>query len=160
MVGYSFGGAVAQELTRAHPALVRRLVPVGTSCGGGGIPGTAPALATLFTPLRYHSPTFYHATVGWISAAGTERAPAFIDRVSTLRSLHRPTLMGYAAQLNALMHWSSLRWLHTLRPPTLVVCGDLDPLVPPANGALLASRIPEARLRILRGRVTSSRSTP
>jgi poly(3-hydroxyoctanoate) depolymerase len=64
VLGYSFGGAVAQELARRHPALVRRLALVGTSCGGGGIPGTAPALAMLFTPLRYHSPAFYNATAG------------------------------------------------------------------------------------------------
>src|SRR6185295_973769 len=39
VVGYSFGGAVAQQLARQAPHRVRRVVLVGTMCGWGGIPG-------------------------------------------------------------------------------------------------------------------------
>ena len=42
-------------------------------------------------------------------------------------------------------------WLHRITAPTLVLAGDDDPIVPVANGRLLASRIPDARLHIVRG---------
>ena len=47
------------------------------------------------------------------------------------------------------MCWSSLPWLHTIRTPTLVLAGALDPLVPPANGVQLARLLPDARLQLL-----------
>ncbi|HVS44385.1 MAG TPA: alpha/beta fold hydrolase, partial [Candidatus Dormibacteraeota bacterium] len=42
-------------------------------------------------------------------------------------------------------------WLHTLRLPVLVLSGDDDPIVPVRNARLLASRIPDARLEMIRG---------
>jgi predicted alpha/beta-fold hydrolase len=42
-------------------------------------------------------------------------------------------------------------WLHRLRQPTLVLAGDDDPIVPMVNGRLLAWRIPQARLHVVRG---------
>ncbi|HEX4616180.1 MAG TPA: alpha/beta fold hydrolase, partial [Stellaceae bacterium] len=49
-------------------------------------------------------------------------------------------------QLIAVAGWSSLPWLQFLRQPTLVMVGTDDPLVPAANGRILASLIPNARL--------------
>ncbi len=39
VLGYSFGGAVAQEMARLAPARVRRLVLAATTCGWGSPPG-------------------------------------------------------------------------------------------------------------------------
>jgi pimeloyl-ACP methyl ester carboxylesterase len=58
---------------------------------------------------------------------------------------------GYAHQLYAGLGWTSVLWLHRIAAPTLVLAGDDDPIVPAANGRLLASRIPDARLHIVRG---------
>jgi poly(3-hydroxyoctanoate) depolymerase len=41
--------------------------------------------------------------------------------------------------------------MRTLRQPTLVLAGDDDPIVPLANGRILASCIPYARLHVVRG---------
>lgn len=41
--------------------------------------------------------------------------------------------------------------LSVIRAPTLVVCGDADPLSPPSVGSFLRSRIPGARLEIVPG---------
>jgi pimeloyl-ACP methyl ester carboxylesterase len=51
----------------------------------------------------------------------------------------------------AISGWTSLPWLHTIRAPTLVLAGDEDPIVPPANARLLSRCIPDARLHLVRG---------
>src|SRR3954451_6681826 len=40
VLGYSFGGAVAQRLARRAPERVRRLVLAATTPGWGGVPGS------------------------------------------------------------------------------------------------------------------------
>jgi pimeloyl-ACP methyl ester carboxylesterase len=62
-----------------------------------------------------------------------------------------PSLIGYGQQLLALIGWSSLPWLHRLVQPTLVLCGDDDPIVPVINARVLAHRIPRAQLVIVPG---------
>jgi pimeloyl-ACP methyl ester carboxylesterase len=42
--------------------------------------------------------------------------------------------------------WSSVPVLGCIDAPTLVVCGDYDTAVPPANSRILAARIRDARL--------------
>ena len=55
VIGYSFGGTLAQQLARQAPDRVRRMALVGTSCGWGSIPPAPRALALIATPLRYYS---------------------------------------------------------------------------------------------------------
>ena len=59
VLGVSFGGAVAQELTLSNPHRVRRLVLASTMCGLGGVPGNPLALALLATRSR-RSPGWRH----------------------------------------------------------------------------------------------------
>jgi pimeloyl-ACP methyl ester carboxylesterase len=51
VLGYSWGGALAQELAHRHPGRVRRLVLCGTTCGLGGMLGNPQALVALSGPL-------------------------------------------------------------------------------------------------------------
>lgn len=67
------------------------------------------------------------------------------------RFVRPPTLGGYLQQMYAVPGWTSMRWLHRLRQPTLVMSGDDDPIVPLLNGRLLAWRIPNAWLHVVRG---------
>ena len=41
------------------------------------------------------------------------------------------------------------KWLHRVKLPTLVVWGDDDKIMPPANAALWRERLPDARLVML-----------
>jgi len=50
VLGFSHGGAVAQQLAVDAPARVRRLVLVSTSCGVGATPGSQDALRGLHPP--------------------------------------------------------------------------------------------------------------
>jgi poly(3-hydroxyoctanoate) depolymerase len=62
----------------------------------------------------------------------------------------QPSLRGYLGQIYAISGWTSLPWLRTLRQQTLVLAGDDDPIVPVANGRILARCIPQAQLHIVR----------
>ena len=63
-----------------------------------------------------------------------------------LRHVRWASDYGYYLQLAAGFGWSSLPWLRLLAQPTLVMAGTDDPIVPVANGRILASLIPNARL--------------
>src|SRR5919199_3586447 len=53
VLGYSFGGLVAQELARRAPARVRRLVLCATLAGVPSVPPDPLVLLLMSTPLRY-----------------------------------------------------------------------------------------------------------
>lgn len=148
VIGYSFGGTVAQELARGHGDRVRRLVLVGTGCGWGGLPGNALALLALATPLRYYSRAYFEATLPLLVRGPREVLPHVVHDSGSARRAYPPNLCGYMGQLSALATWTSLHWLHEIGHPTLVIAGGLDPVVPAANGALLAARLPNARLHL------------
>jgi fermentation-respiration switch protein FrsA (DUF1100 family) len=50
--------------------------------------------------------------------------------------------------MTAFSTFNSLRWLHRVTHPTLVLTGTDDHLVPMANAAVLAAYMPNARLRV------------
>jgi poly(3-hydroxyoctanoate) depolymerase len=50
VLGFSLGGAVAQQLAAQSPTRVRRLVLVSTSCGVGASPGSTGSLRSLRAP--------------------------------------------------------------------------------------------------------------
>src|SRR5436190_253798 len=72
--------------------------------------------------------------------------PTIVQRHGADRAASRPRILGYYGQVAAVACWSSLPWLAEIAAPTLVVTGGDDPLQPLANGAMLARRIPQARL--------------
>lgn len=151
VLGYSWGGAVAQELAMRSPQRVRRLVLSATFPGWGGLPGAAEPLLVMMTPLRYWSRAYYEYTAGLVGGGRARTDRAHVARMWTERAAHRPNMLGYSQQLWALSTWSSLRWLEHVEAPTLIVTGDDDPLVPVANAFLMASRIPEARVVVCPG---------
>jgi poly(3-hydroxyalkanoate) depolymerase len=152
VLGYSWGGALAQELAHRFPQLVRRLVLCATTCGLGGVPGSPRALAALATPWRYYSRAHLERVAPSLYGGMARRDPgSSLGAHSELRLGHPPSLVGYAGQLFAIARWTSLPWLHELHQPTLVVAGDDDPIVPLANARLLAARIPDSHLHVVPG---------
>lgn len=146
VVGYSFGGALAQQVARDHAERVRRLVLGATTCGWGGVPGDLPSVLSVLTPVRYYSKRAYALTAPILAGGAAEADPEFVLRTARARSEAPPSMPGYAFQLIATWSWSSLPWLHHLQPPTLVLTGAQDRLLPPVNSTLIASRIPHARM--------------
>jgi pimeloyl-ACP methyl ester carboxylesterase len=151
VVGYSFGGALAQQFALHSPDRVRRLVLAATLPGWGAVPGHLTAMLALGTPLRYYSRAFYEVSAA--SVAGG-RARYDLDHVRALwrdRAGHAPTMRGYAHQVWAMTMWSSFPWLSRIMAPTLIVAGDDDPLVPLSNPLMMALRMPHARVMVVPG---------
>jgi poly(3-hydroxyalkanoate) depolymerase len=151
VLGVSWGGALAQELARHGGDRVRRLVLCATMAGGAPVPGDPRVLAILATPLRYWSPSYLDRVAPRLygpDVAGNDEMMAHQRRVRFTRA---PSTRGYVTQVLALRRFASVLWLHRLRQPTLVLTGESDRIVPVANGRILASRIPNARLEVVEG---------
>ncbi|HEX2221363.1 MAG TPA: alpha/beta fold hydrolase [Candidatus Limnocylindria bacterium] len=152
VLGYSFGGIVAQHLAYRAPARIRRLVLAATTPGWGGVSGSMRAMIHISTPLRYYSRAYYERSIGSLVGGRARSDAAWLARHGEERMQHPPHPLGYAWQLAALsVPPGSLPWLHELPHPTLVVTGDDDPLLPAVNSMLLAERIPRARLLVAAG---------
>jgi pimeloyl-ACP methyl ester carboxylesterase len=143
VLGYSFGGMVAQQLALDAPARVGRLVLVSTSCGLGAMPSNPMTwwramLEDLLPPT--YGPLWF--PMQWCH---TMRRQFGDDVASGLRPNES------IQQFIAASGWSSLSWLARLPQQTLVITGTADALVPPENANILASRIPGARTYRVRG---------
>ena len=151
VLGVSLGGVVAQQLAHQSPRLVRRLILAATGAGLGGVPGSPRVLLALATPRRYYQPDYYRRIAGRVYGGQARTDPDALLRGSVARFIERPSRRGYFSQLYAISGWTSMPWLHKLHQPTLVLSGDDDPIVPLINGRILAWRIPDARLHVVRG---------
>jgi pimeloyl-ACP methyl ester carboxylesterase len=149
VIGFSYGGAVAQQLAYDHPDRIRRLVLAATTCGWGSYWGSPAALAVMATPLRFYSESYFDRIAAHMYGGVTRRDP--VRRQGALYARRRlpPTPYGYTMQLLGGMSWSSFGFLPDIQHETLVVCGDDDPLVPLASARMLAERIPRAKLEVV-----------
>lgn len=145
VLGYSFGGSVAQEMARAEPKRIHRLVLAAASCGWGSVPGDPFALLAMLTPARYY---FLPATATVNALFGGSSLSDFVT--ADAARLHQPPdPIGYSWQLLAALGWSSWSWLKQIRVPTLVLAAARDRLVRASTARTLAQRIPDARLVVV-----------
>ncbi|MFV0256974.1 MAG: alpha/beta fold hydrolase [Acidimicrobiales bacterium] len=151
VLGISWGGALAQELTRRHPRLVRRLVLAATLPGVTGMLGNPTALTLLMSPLRYYSPSYLERVAPALYGGDILDHPDVLLEHRHVRSSRSSSMMGYLFELMAIATWTSLPWMRQCRQPTLVLTGTDDPIIPVANGRILASGYPNARLEIIDG---------
>ena len=149
VLGYSWGGALAQQLAHTAPSRVRSLVLAATMPGLGGQPPAPWVIALMATPARYYSRTYLRVVAPLIFGSDPSKAA---DSESGHARLRRPpSMVGYSQQLYAISGWSSRSWLRGLRVPALVVSGSHDPLIPQRNGRILSGTIPGAQLQMIDG---------
>jgi pimeloyl-ACP methyl ester carboxylesterase len=79
------------------------------------------------------------------------REPESFSRELQNRLASPPSVYGYYCQIAALVGWSSLPWLGSIKAPTLVLAGDADPVYPIENATILGQSIPNARVEVLAG---------
>ena len=86
----------------------------------------------------------------WFTPAFAARHPAIpASFVTTLEQNVDPE--GYAGCCEAIAAMDLRPLLPSVSPPTLVIAGADDPALPPWHSAIIASAIPGARLRVIRG---------
>jgi poly(3-hydroxyalkanoate) depolymerase len=144
VLGVSWGGAIAQQFAFQYPGRCRRLVLAATSPGHLMVPGKLAALIKMASPRRYKDRRYMGEIAGEIYGGRFRNSPELVS--THLRHVRWSSDTGYYLQLMAVFGWSSLPWLPFLRQPTLVLAGSDDPIVPLANGQILARLIPDARL--------------
>jgi poly(3-hydroxyoctanoate) depolymerase len=146
VLGYSFGGAVAQELARRHPKAVDGLVLAATSAGWPVWPPKPQVTCLMMTPARYHDRRLAKAIVPIIAGGRTARDRSVLMATVDHRVASPPPTRGYLQQLYAIAGWTSQPWLGRLGHRTLVMHGTDDPIVPIINARWMARRIPHATL--------------
>lgn len=151
LLGYSFGGMLAQELARRAPQRIDRLVLCATTTGIDGIPPDPLRALLMLTPARYYGRRAAELIVPLIAGGRIAREPQALERHLVDRLARPPSLLGYLGQLYALTGWTSSLWLSRVHHRTLVVHGDRDPLVPVANARRIAASMPRARLCVIPG---------
>ena len=147
LVGVSWGGALAQEFVRRYPDRVDKLVLGVTSPGHIMFPGKPSAVLRMSNPRRYIDPDYMKRIAGDLYGGKMRTNRLSAEEYAGLMS--PPSRRGYYYQVMAGWGWSSLPWLSRIRQPTLVIQGEDDPIIPVANGSLLARLIPDASLMVV-----------
>jgi pimeloyl-ACP methyl ester carboxylesterase len=145
VLGYSLGGTIAQQLARTAPDRVRRVALVGTSCGWGAVPPGGRAM------IAHYSRFIFDYANDLLDGVARDRDLETPSSQADARRRYPPTITGCAQQCLTGATWSSLHWISTVRAPTLVIAGERDRLVPPANALLLARHLPGGRCHVLGG---------
>jgi pimeloyl-ACP methyl ester carboxylesterase len=151
VLGYSWGGVLAQHLAVQHPRTVRRLVLAATTVGLGGAPPSPKVAARMLTPRRYYSRAYFTSVAPSIYGGRFRTDPAMLQEHASLRLGRPPSPVGYAAQLAAITGYSTLPGLPWISAPTLILAGDDDPILSTFNAKLMAGALRHATLRILPG---------
>jgi poly(3-hydroxyalkanoate) depolymerase len=150
VLGISWGGGLAQQFALSRPRRVRRLVLVATAPGVLMVPASPRVLLRMLTPRRHRDPG-YAARVAGELYGGSARKDPIVARDLLHAMTRLGPARGYYYQLMAGAGWTSLPWLPRLRPPTLILAGDDDPIIPLANARIMHRLIPRSELHVYRG---------
>jgi len=150
VLGFSWGGALAQQFAFQNPRRCRRLVLVATGTGALMVPAHPRVLAKMATPRRFADPD-YAASIAGELYGGTVRAHGEDVARLFVRQLHAGSKLGYLHQLLAGAVWTSLFALPAVRQQTLIVAGTDDPIIPVVNGRIMNALLPHSRLHLHSG---------
>ena len=152
VAGFSMGGTIAQELALRHPKLVRSLVLVGSFARPDAL---LRAQLQFWRWLAEAAPTeraFFEAFFTWVY---TPRAHAdgTVEQLVTeaLAFPYQQSVAAFQAQVDACLAHDTADRLAQISAPTLVLAGELDTIVPPRFGRLVAAEILDARFEVMPG---------
>jgi pimeloyl-ACP methyl ester carboxylesterase len=157
VLGFSLGGVIAQQMAQDRPAIIRRMILVGTGPRGGEdlMHLEKPSLAK-----RIQDPTnrgydvlkkIFFTSSASSQAAGEAFIARLMQRKDDRDPPSGPNVAG--AQLAAFREWERFTGerfanLKGIRHPALVVQGFNDEMIPVRNSYWLAENLPNAVLLV------------
>ena len=156
LVGASMGGMIAQEIAISFPARVRSLTSIMSTTGNPKVPPpTREASAMLMaTPPATREEFFERFARTWkVLRVGSFPEDEARDRDRAERTYARGlNPAGVGRQLRAVLaSGSRAERLRTVKAPTLVIHGTVDPLIRPEGGKDTAASVPGAKLLMIEG---------
>ncbi|MFN2189989.1 MAG: alpha/beta fold hydrolase [Candidatus Promineifilaceae bacterium] len=155
--GHSMGGLVAQALAINQPEIIDKLIVSSVSFGGPNeVPITAEAMAILSDPNLDPVERLRQGILVAMAPGYGERNPEFVQEWMNYR-LQNPIMpeqyqsqyaVGLALKMASVEDSFQLK-LKNVQIPTLVLFGEYDSVVPPANAELLAKELPNSTIEIL-----------
>jgi pimeloyl-ACP methyl ester carboxylesterase len=156
MLGFSIGGMVAQEITLQAPALVRKLILVGTGPRGGeGMASLTTVAKKIFGAVYDPPENMWLAVLFSPSKAAQAAGKEFLKRKHLRQEGRDPEVNEKVspAQVEAMDKWGvqkagSYDYLKTIKQPTLAVNGSNDLIMPTVNSFIMQQNMPNAQLII------------
>lgn len=154
VLGFSMGGAITQELALAHPALVRKIVLVGTGPRGGVGMASLTSEAQEVFGATYDDPDDLWLRVHFTPSMASQVAGrAFLERTRWRAADRDPPVSDKVApaQVAALARYGApgadaYAYLKDIGQPTLVVNGGADVIIYTINSFILQQNLPNATL--------------
>jgi pimeloyl-ACP methyl ester carboxylesterase len=154
VLGFSIGGLVAQEITLQAPALVRRLVLVGTGPRSGENMDTGTPEGQRIFGASYGKPDDLWLSVFFTPSAASQAAGREFLKRFRLRTKDRDPEVNEKVgptQRAAIAKWGAKRerpydYLKAIQQPTLVVNGSNDVIIYTINSYILQQNLPNAQL--------------
>jgi pimeloyl-ACP methyl ester carboxylesterase len=156
LVGASMGGMIAQEIAILFPQRVRSLTSIMSTTGNPKVPPpTREAAAVLMAPPPTTKEEYFarFAQTWKVLRVGSFPQDEALDRARAERTFERGlNPAGVGRQLRAILASGSRKErLRSVKAPTLVIHGTVDPLVRPEGGKDTAASIPGAKLLMIEG---------
>ncbi len=154
--GESFGGMIAQHFVLNYPQKVTSLILRCTTCGGPHSAPRDPEYLKLNTDPEIQKlpeeERNRRSMPFMVSRAYIDSHPrAYEEFFGSRKPLKYPTTpLGYKRLGEVMDKHDTYNRLPEIKAPTMVIQGDADRVLNPANGRILASRIPGAELAIIK----------
>ena len=145
VLGISWGGGIAQQFALQHHSRIGKLILASTSVGMLMAPPSMPALARLTDPAEWTMGKVLQRNLALAYNGGGTGDPVSLNAATP------PSPSGFLYQLAALAGWTSVPLLPLLNVATLILAGDEDQVVPPANAQLLHALIARSVLHLIPG---------
>jgi len=163
VLGHSFGGQVALEYALRYPQSLSHLVLMNTGGDNWWVETHSSQLlarrgysaAAVEATRRFFNgevtPTDYYSAFFKFMLAYFYRFPLLVyarELATGPKTVYRPeaTIFGYR---HVVKGWTVMDRLGEIRVPALVIAGRWDFLFPPEHQAILADRLPNARLELV-----------